>query len=239
MGSDNEGTEFKETKQKKKGSETSQQRGQKEEENTVKEIIPDELWGDTGTSLPGRSCNVKKLSNSLAVLTRHSGSRSGKRWGQTRKQLRPKPQPQIRSPQIHRSSWETAATLPGLRKGRLSSHFRGANRGNKNLPLKVPLLVKKEPKIISCSVLMWSLRETGSFLLLPKGKYCTWRKEHERNPCTWRGLLHAQKSPCSGDFGFGLLAVDNEAAHPPPLPALTTEIWAGRWQFFSLIKKIE
>lgn len=43
MGSDNEGTEFKETKQEKKGSETSQQRGQKEEANTVKEIFPDEL----------------------------------------------------------------------------------------------------------------------------------------------------------------------------------------------------
>lgn len=152
----------------------------------MKEIFPDELWGDTGTSLPGRSWNVKKLS---------SGSRSGKRWRQTRNQLRPKSQPKIQSPQIYRSSWEMAATLPGLRKGRFSSHFRGANGGNKNLPLKVPLLVKKEPKIISCWVLMWSLRETGSFLLLPKGKYCTWRKEHERNPCTWRGLLHRSEKP--------------------------------------------
>ena len=57
-----------------------------------------------------------------------------------------------------------AATSPGLTKGRLSSHFREVKRGN-NLSLKAPLLVKKEPKIISCKVPMWSLRETGSFLL--------------------------------------------------------------------------
>lgn len=33
----------------------------------------------------------------------------------------------------------------------------------------------------------------------------------------------AQRSPCSGDSGFGLLAIDNEAAHPPPLPTLMTQ----------------
>lgn len=42
--------------------------------------FPDELWGGTVTLLLGRSCNVKNLSNLLAVPTRHSGSRSHKRW---------------------------------------------------------------------------------------------------------------------------------------------------------------
>lgn len=62
---------------RKKGSERSQRRGQKEEENTVKEIFPDELWGNTVSFLLG-SCDVKKWSNLLAVLTRHSGSRSAR-----------------------------------------------------------------------------------------------------------------------------------------------------------------
>lgn len=62
---------------RKKGSETSQQRGQKEEENTVKEIHCPTLM--TVTFLPGHSCSVKTLSTLLAVLTRRSGSRRGRR----------------------------------------------------------------------------------------------------------------------------------------------------------------
>lgn len=74
-----------------------------------------------------------------------------------------------------------AVTLPGLPKGRLSSHFRKADEGNKNL--QAPQLVGKEPEIVSFEAPMWSLRETESFLLLPKRRHCSWRKEpEERNP---------------------------------------------------------
>lgn len=68
--------------------------------------------------------------------------------------------------------------------GGLSSHLREANRDNKDWPLKAPLLVKKEPKNLLSSHVVF--KKTGNFLLLPKGKYCTWRKERERNPM---GLL--------------------------------------------------
>lgn len=114
---DNEGTEFKETKQEKdkKGKWDKSAKGQKEEENTVKEILPDELWGDAVAFLPGHSCNVKKRSNLLAVLTRHSGSRRARY--EDKQGTETQTSAQIQSPQIHRNSWEMAVSFQASQRG--------------------------------------------------------------------------------------------------------------------------
>lgn len=44
-----------------KKKEVCQQRGQKEEKTTVKEIFPDELWGNTVTFLPATAAMWKTM----------------------------------------------------------------------------------------------------------------------------------------------------------------------------------
>ena len=113
-----------------------------------------------------------------------------------------------------------AVPLPGLPMGRLSSHFRKADEGNKNL--RAPPLVGKEPEIASFEAPMWSLRERESFLLLPKGRHYSWRKEpEERNPILALGgassntqIPATQRSRAPGTRSG--LPANEETAHPPP-----------------------
>lgn len=114
--------------------------GQKEEENAVKEIFWDEpCSSDTYLfSLPQWQC---KKTEQLAALIRHLGSRS------TSKEHQQEPTETKTSAQDSKSTnpqerLRNGCHPPRFPKGRLSSHFRKANKGNQNLPLQ-PLSEQK------------------------------------------------------------------------------------------------
>lgn len=145
--SDKEGTEFKATKQKKRKWDKPAE-GQKEAENAVKDIFWDEPCSrDTYlSSAPQWQCEKTKQ---LAALIRHLGSRGASEEHQQ------EPTETKTSAQDSKSTnpqeWlRNGCHPPRVPKGRLSSHFIKANKGNKNLPLQAPRLVEKEPKITSC-----------------------------------------------------------------------------------------